>query len=345
MHAGRYLLLGGLAVSLLATGFVAGYLYRGTPTPSRPPGVSAPGGEFQDIVGPLDPRGTEVSVDSRASALGVRGRLEETARRHGAQVAELSRRENSLHLEIRVGGGVFPVTLWWPLPAVSAPPRLAIVIDDLGQSREEAVAFLDLPMAVTPAVLPHLPHSGAVARLARERGREVLLHLPMEPQGYPARDPGEGALLERMEEAEIRRLLAGNLAAVPGVAGVNNHMGSRLTELEEPMSWVMDELGSRGLYFLDSLTSPRSVAARVADRLGVRATRRDVFLDNERDEEKIGVQIQKAIDAARASGFAVAIGHPHSATRRALLRWAPIIEASGVKVVPLGEGLRRGDGV
>ncbi|MFU8857344.1 MAG: divergent polysaccharide deacetylase family protein [Deferrisomatales bacterium] len=295
-------------------------------------------------MGPLDPRVARRVVEDRTAARRVHERLEGAARRYGGTVAETGRGEESLRLEVRVGEEVYPVELWWPRPAVQTP-RLAVVIDDLGRSREEAVAFLDIPLPITMAILPHLPQSEAVSRLARERGREFLLHLPMEPQGYPAKEPGEGALLEGMGEMEIRVLLARNLAAVPGAAGVNNHMGSRLTELDAPMAWVMDELALRGLFFLDSLTSPRSVAARVADRFGVASARRDVFLDNERDEEKIGAQLQKAVDLARTRGFAVAIGHPHKETLRVLTRWAPKIEAEGVRVVPLGEVLRRANGV
>jgi polysaccharide deacetylase 2 family uncharacterized protein YibQ len=257
-------------------------------------------------------------------------------------VAETSRTEGALGLELRVGTERFPVELWWPLPPPRPPaPLLAIVIDDLGRSREEALGFLDLPLPITPAILPHLPMSAQVARLARERGREFLLHLPMQPQGYPERDPGEGALLEGMDEGAVRSAVARALVCVPGAAGINNHMGSRLTELEAPMRWVMKELAARGLYFLDSLTSPRSVAAQAAGRAGLRWARRDVFLDNDRNEEAVARQIEKAVEAARAGGFAVAIGHPHDVTRRALARWATAIEEAGVQVVPLGEGLRR----
>lgn len=302
---------------------------------------------FRGVVGSLDPRGTRVAVADRAAAQALRQRLEAAAERHGSRVLETSRGESALGLELRAGEGRYPVELWWPLgaPVAAPPPMLAIVIDDLGRSREEAQAFLDLPLPITPAILPHLPMSAQVAHLARERGREFLLHLPMQPQGYPARDPGEGALLASMGEEEVRRAVARNLASLPGTAGVNNHMGSRLTELDEPMKWVMDELAARGLYFLDSLTSPRSVAAQAARRAGLRWARRDVFLDNDRDEEAVGRQIEKAVEAARTGGFAVAIGHPHAVTRRALARWAPTIEAAGVQVVPLGEGLaRRGGG-
>ncbi|MEW6488236.1 MAG: divergent polysaccharide deacetylase family protein [Thermodesulfobacteriota bacterium] len=352
---GRRRLLGwaGTVVLALLVGLAGGYLYRELPRRPEPP----PGASFQpsdasralrawsDLVGPLDPRGTRVAVADRAAGRILRQRLEAAAQRHGARVVETSHGEGALGLELRAGEGRFPVELWWSLPPALPPtPLLAIVIDDLGRSREEAQAFLDLPLPITPAILPHLPLSSQVAHLARERGREVLLHLPMQPQGYPERDPGEGALLEGMDEEAVRRSVARNLVSVPGAAGVNNHMGSRLTELELPMRWVMNELAARGLYFLDSLTSPRSVAAQAAGRAGLRWARRDVFLDNDRDEEAVGRQIEKAVEAARAGGFAVAIGHPHAVTHRALARWAPAIEAAGVQVVPLGEGLRRRGG-
>lgn len=357
---GRRRLLGWAATVGLAllVGLAGAHLYRELPRrpqpvpdsssqlpliPSDAPRVLR---AWSDLVGPLAPRGIRVAVADRVAAQSLRQRLEAAAASNAARVVETSRTEGALGLELRGGDGRFPVELWWPLPPALPPsPLLAIVIDDLGRSREEALAFLDLPLPITPAILPHLPKSTQVARLARERGREVLLHLPMQPQGYPEREPGEGALLEGMDEAAVRRAVARNLASVPGAAGVNNHMGSRLTELEAPMKWVMSELAARGLYFLDSLTSPRSVAAQAAGRAGLRWARRDIFLDNDRNEEAVGRQIEKAVEAARASGFAVAIGHPHAVTRRALARWAPAIEAAGVQVVPLGEGLRRRGGV
>lgn len=349
---GRRRLLGWAATAGLAllVGWAGGHLYREIPRRAPPSPPSSPGpsgfsrapGAWNDLVGPLDPRGTRVAVADGAAGRALRQRLEAAAQRHGARVVETSRTEGALQLELQAGEGRFPLEIWWPPPAPRpGAPLLAVVIDDLGRSREEAQAFLDLPLPITPAILPHLPMSAQVARLARERGREILLHLPMQPQGYPERDPGEGALLEGMDEAAVRRAVAENLASVPGAAGVNNHMGSRLTELEAPMGWVMGELAARGLYFLDSLTSPRSVAAQAAGRAGLRWARRNVFLDNEREEEAVGRQIEKAVEAARASGFAVAIGHPHAVTRRALARWAPAIEAAGVQVVPLGEALRR----
>jgi polysaccharide deacetylase 2 family uncharacterized protein YibQ len=335
-----------LLVLALAIGFVGGYWYgERSRRPSEPGAGSSALAEVESVLGPLG-RVNRVEVTDRQAAETLLRRLESIARRRNARVnlSNVSRSRGSLRATLTIDSTVYPFQLQWhPVPEV-APPRLAVVIDDLGQDLEGARAFLDLEVPITPSILPRLPASEAVARLAHKRGRECLLHLPMEPRDYPEIDPGPGALFESMDGTEVRRVIAKNLEGVPGAAGTNNHMGSRLTEIETSMGWVMDELKARGLYFLDSVTSGQSVAIHAAREAGVAWARRDVFLDNVRESEAIGQQIEKAIERAKRAGQAVAIGHPHRVTLTTLRAWIPKIRAAGVKVVPLGNLVHRGNG-
>ncbi len=334
-----------LALLAVGVGVLGGYLYR--QVPPLPPARRVNLEPFQTLVGPIDARGTRVQVADRGDAVEKVDRLRAVAGGVGeARVDEVTQGPGgSLRTTLHVAGRAYPLELWWLVPKVPPEPRLVVVIDDLGGSVSEAEQFFDLPITITPAILSNLPHSEEVARVARERRREFLLHLPMEPQGYPDVNPGDGALLASMDEGTLRRALAQNLSLVRGAAGVNNHMGSRLTELDRPMAWVMDELSARGLYFLDSLTSPKSVAAKAAAQAGLRWARRDVFLDNVREEAAVARQLDKVVEIARKKGVAVAIGHPHEATLHALERWVSSLRATGVRVVPLGDVLRLGDGV
>lgn len=264
--------------------------------------------------------------------------------RRGGPRAPVERLHRAAELPPTPPPAVLPPQQQPPAPAPALPPgtgRLAVVIDDMGADLPAARRFLDLEVAITPAVIPFLPHSLDVAHLARERERPFLVHLPMEPQGYPKVSPGRGALLSSMDEAEVRGGVREALDSLPGAAGINNHMGSRLTEQEKPMGWVMDELKGRGLYFLDSVTSSRSVAGRVARASGVGWARRDVFLDNEQEVEAVGRQLAQAAAKAKRNGSAIAIGHPHRATLEALRLWAPKLKEAGIEVVPLESLVQR----
>ena len=213
------------------------------------------------------------------------------------------------------------------------PVALALIIDDMGNQRDWGEAALELPGEVTYAFLPHTPHAADLARRAHARGRQVMLHLPMaSAEGNPL---GPGALTLHMDEAEFKETLADNLAAIPYVAGVNNHMGSLLTRHPGAMTWVMQALRQRwpGLFFVDSRTAPETVALDVALEQGVPATRRNVFLDNERDPEAIRIQLERAVALARREGSAVAIGHPYPETVAALKRLLPTLAGRGVRLV------------
>ncbi|MFH1057256.1 MAG: divergent polysaccharide deacetylase family protein [Pseudomonadota bacterium] len=225
-------------------------------------------------------------------------------------------------------------------PAAHARPRVAIVIDDLGHSLEAARKLLALDLPLDFSVLPYATHGRQVAQEASAQGREVLLHLPMEPKSYPSLSPGPGALLASMDAERLRQATQAALAAVPGAVGVNNHMGSRLTEDRAAMQAVCEVLRPRGLFFLDSLTSPRSQAWQQAQRMGLAFARRDVFLDNDPSSAAVTAQIARLIELAKARGQAIAIGHPHPATIQALAEQAERLRRE-VDMVPVSRLLTR----
>lgn len=210
--------------------------------------------------------------------------------------------------------------------------RLALIIDDAGYDLSELQPFLDLPMPLAVAVLPNLPHSTEAARRVRNAGKELLLHLPMEPEG--GEDPGPGALLTGQPAAEIERLLDAALESVPGAVGVNNHMGSKATADRAFMTALLDALDRRGLFFVDSRTTALTVAASEAERLGVPYLARKVFLDAV--DGSIEKSLDAAVDAAARGGSAVAIGHVQTDGLAAILRRAAEgMERSGVRPATL----------
>ncbi|AEJ61689.1 protein of unknown function DUF610 YibQ [Spirochaeta thermophila DSM 6578] len=198
-----------------------------------------------------------------------------------------------------------------PLPSPSPTPRvegvLYLIIDDAGYSLDQVAPFLSLPFPLTVSVLPGLPLSKEVALKVQEAGKTLFLHLPMEPEGDE--DPGPGALYVSMSWNEIEKVIAEDLASVPGVQGVNNHMGSRFTKDPLRMEWILSILAAGGLLFVDSRTTAESVVRETALRLGVPVMERDVFLDNEQTEAYVEQAFMHAVQIARRRGRAVAIGH------------------------------------
>lgn len=232
-----------------------------------------------------------------------------------------------------------------PLGAIAqgAPPAavISIIVDDLGYQQAGARRVVALPGPVACSVLPHTPYAQRVAEAAHLAGKEVLLHLPM--QAMNDKDPGFGALTLETGEQELRRLLYANLDAVPHVVGINNHMGSLLTRHPGHMAWLMRNLREdpRELFFVDSMTSPHSVAFMLARENNVPAIRRDLFLDGDPDPAAIAAQFERLVSMALTRGAAVAIGHPYPGTLEVLERELPRLEARGVRLVSVAEFIRR----
>jgi polysaccharide deacetylase 2 family uncharacterized protein YibQ len=193
-------------------------------------------------------------------------------------------------------------------------PTIAIVIDDIGFDVELARSFLELKPPPSLSILPTAPHAQVIAHEALGKGVELLLHLPMEPKETNGEESAAGVLLAKMGEAEFIETLNGHLSRVPGVKGVNNHMGSLLTEREDKMALLFRELKKRHLFFVDSRTTPHTVAAKVAADMKVPVASRSVFLDNELSQEAMRAQWDRLLVTARQQGHALAIAHPHQET-------------------------------
>ena len=220
---------------------------------------------------------------------------------------------------------------------LSAPGSIAIVIDDMGTSLLELNALTSLQVPLTFSVIPQLSHATQVAETAHERGYEVMVHLPMEPKGYPQRRLEQNGLLMSLTDKEIDQQVRRYLELVPHAVGANNHMGSRFTEDSAKMLPVMQLLKERHLYFLDSKTTPLSVGYSLAHAVGLKSASRNVFLDNVQEMEAIRTQLQQAAQIARKRGYAIAICHPHKATIEALTRILPELKAEGITFVKLSQ--------
>lgn len=268
----------------------------------------------------------------------------------------------------------------WTTLAGGDGPVVALVIDDWGYNRSDAAGrILDLPVPLTLAILPGLSYSrhyslqrtelvlpaaanagdeGDLRRVRRTLGcpvevavrtgpvkvparrRETILHLPMEPESYPEADPGPRALRLGMDRAQVAERVDEALAGLPGVSGVNNHMGSAATGDARLMADLMAVLAERGLYFIDSVTSARSVAWEEARRAGLPTEQNRIFLDyDNEDAGRIAANLDRLVRSARRTGFALGIGHPHPATADVLARELPRLEAEGVRFVTVSEYL------
>jgi hypothetical protein len=225
-----------------------------------------------------------------------------------------------------------------PLPTTGSP-RVTIIIDDIGFSRPAAERFIDLGAPLTLAVLPFSPHGRRMAERAREKGLDVMLHLPMEPDEYPAIDPGPGALLTRMSPDQIIAQVRVNLDQLDAVKGINNHMGSRFTADADKMNQVFSVLKQQDLFFIDSRTTAATVAHQAARLLQVPYAQRDVFLDNVQTHEAVRRQMALLVETAKHRGEAIGIGHPYPVTYEVLREMLPELKQT-VTLVTASEAVR-----
>jgi len=192
---------------------------------------------------------------------------------------------------------------------------IALILDDMGYSLEAARKVLSLPYPVALSIIPGSPYARKVAEMAHRHGFVVMLHLPMEPRNkWLVRHMDPTFLRSGMQKQDLQRTMLADLDAVPFVVGVNNHMGSRLTSIQSPMRWVMDICRDRGLFFVDSRTTRRSVAARMAQRAGLRWGERRVFLDDSTASEAIESSWRLAKELLTRRGAVIVIAHPHPQT-------------------------------
>ncbi|MCQ2604450.1 MAG: divergent polysaccharide deacetylase family protein [Spirochaetia bacterium] len=185
--------------------------------------------------------------------------------------------------------------------------RIYMILDDAGNSINQLKPFLEFPGKLTVAVMPGLAHSRDAAVMAHQHGKNVILHQPMEAIG--GNDPGPGAVFTSMSSDEIARTVNANLDSIPYVEGMNNHMGSAATSDRRVMETVLKIVRDRNIYFVDSFTHSKSVCTEVAENNGMTIAKRDIFLDNVKDKEKIMEALNQAKSVADRKGYAIMIGH------------------------------------
>lgn len=230
---------------------------------------------------------------------------------------------------------------WWLIlvaalgaaPVLAQPhplPTIAIIIDDVGYRRAEALRLINLPVPLTLSFLPFLPHTRDLAQRAHAAGKEIMLHIPM--QNGLGGDLGPAGLTLNLNQAAFTDRLRKALRNIPYVRGLNNHTGSVLTQHRRPMEWTMQEVSRYPLYFVDSRTTAQTVAQTVAQEHQIPNLARDVFLDHEISEEAVDREFKRLINIARKFGTAIAIGHPHEVTVSYLERELPKLGEQGVAV-------------
>lgn len=216
-----------------------------------------------------------------------------------------------------------------PASTTAHKAYLTLIIDDLGQSLPRDRRVLALPGPVTTAIMPDTPNATEFAREAHRAGKIVILHMPMDPATGPF------AWHPELPVEELEKRLNAAFKMVPYTAGINNHMGSRMTAQPAAMAWLMADLQRRHKFFVDSRTSAQTVAAQQAQKVDLASVSRDVFLDDERTEAAIYSQLQTAIELARKQGSAVMIGHPYPQTLAVLERELPKLKAQGIEWIDI----------
>jgi polysaccharide deacetylase 2 family uncharacterized protein YibQ len=227
----------------------------------------------------------------------------------------------------------------WQQHAVSSDPndtrpRIVIIIDDMGMNRKHSRDVMELPGPMTLAFLPYADDLAEQTRLAREKGHELMVHVPMEPM-KDSLDSGPNTLRVDMTQEAFDAALQANLSAFDHFVGINNHMGSRMTQDRASMDRVMRVLKEKGYLFVDSRTINTSIADKAAEDSGVPYAVRDVFIDHEETYEFAEGALEELERQAKRKGYAIAIGHPKPNTISALKAWLPTLEEKGLSLVPV----------
>jgi polysaccharide deacetylase 2 family uncharacterized protein YibQ len=226
------------------------------------------------------------------------------------------------------------------VPAVFAEKLASIIIDDLGYNLEYGYLAIALPDPITLAFLPHTVFAAELANKAHNSGKEIMLHLPLQSVRHHSLTPG--TLKLHMTYNEFIRQLESDIESIPHIKGINNHMGSLLTQHPGYMDWLMSELAAEGgLYFVDSRTTTKSVASLFAEIHKVPHLDRDIFLDPDFRPETIRREFTRFINKANQNGHAIAIAHPHPHTIQFIKEHINELEEQGIKLVPVSEMIAR----
>lgn len=215
--------------------------------------------------------------------------------------------------------------------------KLAIIIDDFGESRAGVKEMMEIDKPLTFAIMPFLTHSTEDAEEAYKKGHEVIIHLAMEPKVGKASWLGPRPIMAATGEDEIIKIVTDAYENIPHAMGANIHMGSKASGSELVMNTVLNVVGAHNGYFVDSKTSDKHVPNRLALEKGIPCVENNVFLDSTQSKSKIKSQLKKAISYAVNNKFAVAIGHvgPDGGvvTAQAIREMLPEFEENGVELV------------
>ena len=239
---------------------------------------------------------------------------------------ELKLIKNKNSLKIKIDGVLTHIIFFNPKGAISRKHvkkgTLILIIDDIGRDLEAAKELISLfGKSINLSILPYSPHAIEVYNLCKKLKIPILLHMPMEPLSYPESNPGPGALLTSMDKNMVKNLTQRALNRLPGIIAVNNHMGSKFTQDASLMKAFLIELKKRHLFFIDSMTTSKSVSSKLGKLLGIPVYKRDVFLDNKKDIRYILLQMHKAEAYSMKKGLVIVIGHPYKETIKALELW------------------------
>ena len=252
----------------------------------------------------------------------------------GGQVIGASQRRGQVEMRCGFAGTATTTLTLTPITERRRAGKIAIVLDDFGGGGHAIAArFCALQQPMTLAILPNEGQVSDLSDRAHANGHQILVHLPMEPEG--GQDPGEGAISVDQDDKEIRRRIRQALKKVPHARGISNHMGSKATADERVMQQVLNELKARNLLFLDSRTTANSVAYDMAIDMDLHAYTRDLFLDQVDDIEAIEARLWDLAGIAARAGQAVGIGHDRKATLLALTSILPRLETRGFRFVPI----------
>ena len=226
------------------------------------------------------------------------------------------------------------------LKAQTIKGKIAIVLDDWGYSDRLIDKALKLNIPLNIAILPNHAFSEKTAREMKNAGHFILLHLPMEPHNAASQPLEENTIMSGMNKEQITAILDKDFSSVPFIGAVNNHMGSKATEDGELLSTVFDYLKSKNIFFLDSYTSGKSIAQKIAAEKGLPYLQRQVFLDDTSDRDSIAAEFNHAKRLALKNGRAIAIGHDKELTLETLKNFIPEAKKDGIKFVYLPELLK-----
>ncbi|MDH5723105.1 MAG: divergent polysaccharide deacetylase family protein [Alphaproteobacteria bacterium] len=302
---------------------------------------------LDDILSDIAPAAGE-DEEKESSAFDVRKdqfrrSLEKEQQEEPVDIIESAKKEEVLLVPDIVPEAEIETKIEEPIPAPKSEPKpaitdnglkkIVIIIDDMGVNTGNSLKVENLQGPLTLSYLPYASNLPERTKKAKANGHELMVHMPMEPINGDL-NGGPAVLKIGLEPEKFSEILEWGLSQFEGYAGLNNHMGSRLTQDRQAMKQLMEEIKKRGIYFVDSVTIASSIGAEIAEETGTPHAERDIFLDHEISKDFIRDALKKLEAVARYKGHAIAIGHPHDETIEVLKEWLPTLKDKGFELVP-----------